>query len=89
MAWVSRAALPDGARATGEAILGGGAVSRRLAAIFAADVVGSSWLMEAEEAGTLARLTTTLHNRCADRTTGDGPLDEFASGVDTTPIAAG
>ena len=33
-------------------------VERRLAAILAADVVGYSRLMEADEAGTLARLKT-------------------------------
>jgi adenylate cyclase len=32
---------------------------RRLAAVFAADVVGYSRLMELDEAGTLARLKTT------------------------------
>jgi class 3 adenylate cyclase len=79
LAWDRRAALVDEARPTGEAILGGGAISRRLAAIFAVDVVGSSCLMETEEVGTLAR---------DYRTTGDGPLDEFASGVDTAPISA-
>jgi adenylate cyclase len=34
------------------------AVERRLAAILAADMVGYSRLMEADEAGTLARLKT-------------------------------
>ena len=84
-----RAALDDEARATGEVILGGGAVSRGLAAMSASDAVGSSGLMEAEEAGTLARFaTTTLHDRCDERTTGDGPLDGFASGGEAAPISA-
>ena len=53
---VRRAAIPIEARATGEAMLGGEAVSGRLAAIIAADVAGYSRLMEADEEGTLARL---------------------------------
>ena len=62
---------------------------RRLAAIVAADVVGYSRLMEADEAGTLARLKTVRLElidpaiaRCKGRiikTTGDGMLVEFQS----------
>jgi class 3 adenylate cyclase len=51
-----RAALLIGARAAGEAILGAETVSRRLAAIIAADVAGYSRLMDADEEGALARL---------------------------------
>ena len=57
-------------------------VERRLAAILAADVVGYSRLMEADEAGTLARLKTIRLElidpaiaKCKGRivkTTGDG-----------------
>ena len=46
-----RAALPLEARAGGEAMLSGEAVSRRLAAILAADLAGYSRLMEADEEG--------------------------------------
>ena len=87
MAWVRRAALPVEARATGEAILGRGAVSRRLAAILAADVVGCSRLMEADEAGTLAPLSIALDKGRTDKTI--GMLAEFASGVEAAPIVAG
>jgi len=62
---------------------------RRLAAIVAADVVGYSRLMEADEAGTLARLKTVrlelidpAITNCKGRiikTTGDGMLVEFQS----------
>jgi adenylate cyclase len=62
---------------------------RRLAAIVAADVVGYSRLMEADEAGTLARLKTVRLElidpaiaNCKGRiikTTGDGLLVEFQS----------
>ena len=64
-------------------------VDRRLAAILAADVVGYSRLMEADEAGTLARLKTLRLEvidpaiiKCKGRiikTTGDGMLVEFHS----------
>jgi adenylate cyclase len=64
-------------------------VERRLAAILAADVVGYSRLMEADEAGTLARLKTVrlelidpAITKCKGRiikTTGDGMLVEFQS----------
>ncbi len=65
---------------------------RRLAAILAADVVGYSRLMGADEGGTLARLKalraevfdpeTATHNGRIVKTTGDGVLVEFASAVD-------
>ncbi len=66
-------------------------VQRRLAAILAADVVGWSRLMGADEAGTL--LTLKAHRRelvdpkIAEyggrivKTTGDGDLVEFSSAV--------
>ncbi len=67
-------------------------VQRRLAAILAADVVGYSRLMEADEAGTLSRLKSLrkeiIDSRIAAdggrivKTTGDGMLVEFASAVD-------
>ena len=67
-------------------------VERRLAAILAADVVGYSRLMGADEAGTLARLKA-LRKELIDpeiaarrgrivNTAGDGLLVEFASAVD-------
>lgn len=69
-----------------------GRVQRRLAAILAADVVGYSRLMEADEEGTRARLRS-LHSELIDpriaadggrivKTMGDGILVEFASVVD-------
>ena len=65
---------------------------RRLAAVLAADMVGFSRLMEADEAGTLARLKTHRielidpaiaknHGRII-KTTGDGMLVEFHSVVE-------
>ena len=67
----------------------GSNVARRLAAVLAADVVGYSRLMEADEAGTLARLKTVRLElidpaiaKCKGRiikTTGDGILVEFQS----------
>jgi adenylate cyclase len=73
------------------------AVSRRLAAILAADVAGYSRLMEADEEGTLARLKS-LRRDLIDRkialwkgrivkTTGDGVLVEFASVLDAVRCA--
>ena len=67
-------------------------VKRRLAAIVAADVVGYSRLMEADEAGTLARLKA-LRKELIDpkvaqyrgrivKTTGDGVLVEYPSVTD-------
>ena len=67
----------------------GSNVARRLAAVLAADVVGYSRLMEADEAGTLARLKTVRLElidpaiaNCKGRivkTAGDGILVEFQS----------
>jgi TolB-like protein/Tfp pilus assembly protein PilF len=64
-------------------------VQRRLAAILAADVVGYSRQMEADEQGTLARLKALRrevfqpamkrHGGRIFKTTGDGALVEFAS----------
>ena len=78
-------------------MLGGEAVSRRLAAIIAADVAGYLRLMEADEEGTLARLRSlrhdligpkiALHKGRTLKTTGE--LIEFANAVETARIAAG
>jgi len=67
-------------------------VERRLAALLAADVVGYSRLIGADEAGTLAAFktikselfdpTTAAHNGRLVKTTGDGFLVEFSSVVD-------
>jgi adenylate cyclase len=72
-------------------------IRRRLAAILAADVVGYSRMMRADEAGTLAQLKTLLkevfeprtaeHDGRIVKTTGDGVLVEFASAVDATECA--
>ena len=72
-------------------------VQRRLAAILAADVVGYSHLMGADEAGTLARLMTLRREvfepetgRLGGRifkTTGDGQLAEFPSALDAVNCA--
>jgi len=71
---------------------------RRLAAVVAADVVGYSRLMEADETGTLARLKThrielidpaVAKNRGRIiKTTGDGMLLEFQSVADAVLCAA-
>ena len=74
------------------------AMARRLAAILAADVVGYSRLMAADEAGTHARLKALRqdfiepkiaehHGRVA-KLMGDGALVEFASVVDAVECAA-
>jgi adenylate cyclase len=73
-------------------------VQRRLAAIFAADVVGFSRLMGAEEEATLAQLkalraevidpTIAAHQGRIFKTTGDGLLAEFASVVAAVQCAA-
>ncbi len=70
---------------------------RKLAAIFAADVVGFSRLMGADEEGTLTRLRTVLdhlvdpnitaHNGRVFKRTGDGVLVEFLSVVDAVRCA--
>ncbi len=72
-------------------------VQRRLAAILAADVVGYSRMMDADEAGTLARFKT-LRSAVFDpkteqfggrifKDTGDGALAEFGSAVDAVQCA--
>lgn len=70
---------------------------RRLAAILAADVVGYSRMMEADEDGTLARLKSlreevfdaklAQHNGRVVKTMGDGVLAEFGSAVDAVQHA--
>ncbi len=72
-------------------------MERRLAAIFAADVVGYSRLMEHDEAGTLAALKAhrkqfidpkvTEHHGRIVKLMGDGALMEFASVVDAVACA--
>src|SRR4249920_1208825 len=72
-------------------------VERRLAAIFAADVVGYSRLMGADEEGTLERLKAHRrelvdpkireHRGRIVKTTGDGMLAEFPSVVDAVRCA--
>ncbi len=72
-------------------------VKRRLAAILAADVVGYSRLMGADEAGTRARFNAHLRDLIQPiiagldgrivKTTGDGLLVEFASVVDAVQCA--
>jgi adenylate cyclase len=72
-------------------------VARRLAAILAADVVGYSRMMGADEEGTLAALKTIRreliepkiaeHQGRIVKTTGDGALVEFASAVDAVRCA--
>ncbi|MBE9554197.1 MAG: tetratricopeptide repeat protein [Proteobacteria bacterium] len=74
-------------------------MDRRLAAIFAVDVVGYSRLMEADEAGTLAALKShrknlidpkiAEHNGRIVKLMGDGALGEFASVVDAVECAVG
>jgi adenylate cyclase len=73
-------------------------VERRLAAILAADVVGYSRLMGADEEGTQERFKAHLrelvdpkirkHRGRIVKTTGDGVLAEFASVVDAVRCAA-
>ena len=72
-------------------------MERRLAAILAADVVGYSRQVGADEAGTLARLTAlrddvflpavTAHHGRVFKTMGDGFLAEFASVVQALTCA--
>ena len=72
-------------------------VERRLAAVLAADVVGYSRLMTADEEGTLARLnahrreflepTIAGYRGRIVKRTGDGILIEFGSAVDATRCA--
>src|SRR6266478_1863084 len=73
-------------------------VERRLAAILAADVVGYSRLMGADEEGTHERLTAHFrelvdpkikeHRGRTVKNTGDGLLAEFPSIVDAVRCAA-
>jgi len=72
-------------------------LDRRLAAVLAADVVGYSRLMGADEAGTLDALkrhrrevvdpTIAAYKGRIVKTTGDGMLVEFASAVDAVTCA--
>ncbi len=72
-------------------------VQRRLVAIFAADMVGYSRLMEADETGTIARQKAhrtelvdpkiDTHGGRIVKTTGDGMLVEFGSVVAATECA--
>jgi adenylate cyclase len=72
-------------------------VERRLAAVLAADVVGYSRLMAADEERTLARLnsyrrevwepTIAEHRGRVVKRTGDGMLVEFGSAVDAARCA--
>ena len=74
-----------------------GREKRRLAAILAADIVGYSRMMAADESGTLERLKAVrselFDGKIADydghivKTTGDGFLVEFASVVDAVRCA--
>src|ERR1700742_743878 len=73
-----------------------GEVSRRLVAVFAADVEGYSRLMSADEVGTLKGLTerrAILDKAIADHrgrianTAGDSVLAEFGSAVDAVQCA--
>src|SRR4029077_6159813 len=77
--------------------LTGNAMQRRLAAILAADVVGYSRLMGADEMGTITALKShrreLIDSGIAEnrgrivKTTGDGMLVEFASVVDAVGCA--
>lgn len=77
--------------------MAGERLQRRLAAILAADVVGYSRLMAADEGGTLAALTTrrrelidptiATHGGRIVKLMGDGALVEFASVVDAVECA--
>jgi adenylate cyclase len=77
--------------------MAGERAQRRLAAILAADVVGYSRLMGADEAGTFTHLKShrrelldpkvTEHQGRIVKTTGDGMLAEFASVVDALRCA--
>src|SRR5512144_1868799 len=72
-------------------------INRKLAAILAADVVGYSRLMAADEAGTLAALkryretvfdpAVAAHNGRVVKLIGDGTIVEFASVVDAVNCA--
>ena len=72
-------------------------INRKLAAILAADVVGYSRMMGADEAGTLTALkrhretvfdpTVAMHNGRIVKLIGDGTIVEFASVVDAVNCA--
>src|SRR6516165_9112580 len=72
-------------------------VQRRLAAILAADVVGYSRLMQADDAGTLTALKSrraeilqpmvAKHHGRVIKVMGDGVLVEFASAVEAVSCA--
>ncbi len=72
-------------------------MERRLAAVLAADIVGYSRLMRADEEGTLARLKALqkelfapkvrAHRGRIVKLMGDGALVEFASAVDAVRCA--
>jgi adenylate cyclase len=72
-------------------------VDRRLAAIFASDIAGYSWLMGVDEEGTLRQLKAhrkelvdpkfTEHRGRIVKATGDGMLVEFVSVVDAVRCA--
>ena len=72
-------------------------MERRLAAILAADVVGYSWMMSEDEAGTLKRLKAirddlimlliASHHGRVVKLIGDGLLVEFSSAVDAVTCA--
>src|SRR6476620_5001382 len=75
-----------------------GRVNRRLAAILAADVVGYSRLMGADEAGTLAALkrhreaifdpAVATHSGRIVKLIGDGVIAEFGSVVDAMLLSS-
>jgi adenylate cyclase len=71
-------------------------VERKLAAIFAADIAGYSWLMGADEAGTLARLKArreimdrliAAHRGRIFNIAGDSLVADFVSAVDAVQCA--
>ncbi|RWP06274.1 MAG: adenylate/guanylate cyclase domain-containing protein, partial [Mesorhizobium sp.] len=72
-------------------------MQRRLSAIFSADLVGYSRLMEIDEANTLSRLKSlrrdlvdpciASHNGRIVKLMGDGMLVEFASVIDAVSCA--
>ena len=81
---------------TGQSLVTGGRVERRLAAVLAADVAGYSRLMGLDEVGTARTLRE--HRKVTDalvakhggrlvKTTGDGVLLEFPSVVDAVECA--
>jgi class 3 adenylate cyclase/tetratricopeptide (TPR) repeat protein len=81
-----------------EPIMAAPRAARRLAAILAADVVGYSRLVEADEAGTLSAIhdlhqqvldpLLTQHHGRVFKLVGDGILAEFGSAVDAVACAA-